>query len=396
MLPAAILSLLISFTLLPHVAASDAGSLDSTPEANNSSEDSSGLLDAELEAPEDLELPSLWVPGVEVRLGSGYKDNVMLASRNAEKSVLGTAGLDLSLFRLPVGGWDWFFLSSADYIRYPDAREAKEEAAAIVQAQGKKSFAESWQAGASAEYLYFNQVFDASILEDEPAAIKLEGHAVTLRPLLSRTLPKGYEFELELPVTRQFFAEALDDYWEAGPKLVLGRDFGRVANLELSYQFAGRFHDTREARDAAGELQQGRILEFYQHETQLSWRQFWDAQRRWRTVTKLSLQANDDNGGGFYNYLRPQFSEQVRYQTRKWEAQLEARVSHYAYSHQRTDGADSPLRERTYIRLNARGERVVWKAIRLFAEYEFERAISNLELDDYSVNMFAGGVTWEF
>jgi hypothetical protein len=113
-------------------------------------------------------------------------------------------------------------------------------------------------------------------------------------------------------------------------------------------------------------------------------------------VTKLSLQANDDNGGGYYNYLRPQISQQVQYQTKKWEAQAEARVSHYVYDHQRTDGAASPLRKRTYLRLNVRGERVVWKAIRLYAEYEFERTLSNLELDEYSVNTVAGGLNWEF
>ncbi|MHC1768611.1 MAG: hypothetical protein AB9869_30750 [Verrucomicrobiia bacterium] len=379
--------------LLPTSAAEP--DTESAIDLNASDADLSELDDLDLEIPEDLKLPSLWVPGVEVRLWSGYNDNLMLAPGKPEKSVLGAAGLDLSLFRLPVGGWEWFFLSSADYIRYPNAREAKEEASAIVQAQGEKRFAETWKAGASAEYLYFNQVFDASILEDEPITLKVEAHALTFRPLLSKELPKSFRLELELPATRQLFSETLDDYWEFGPRLELGREFGRSADLAMSYQFTGRFHDTRNPRDVAGNLQSGR-LEFYEHEAAISWRQFWDAERRWRTVTKLNVEWNDDNGGGYYAYVRPQFSQQIRYRTKTWEAELDARVSHYAYDHQHTDGADSPRRERTYVSLNLRAEKVLWKGWRLFAEYEFERAISNLEADDYSVNTIGAGVSWEF
>ncbi len=351
--------------------------------------------DLELEIPQELELPSLWVPGIEVRLSTGYKDNLMLAPGKPEKSVSAAAGLDLSLFRLPIGSWEWFFLSSADYIRYPDAREAQEEATAIVQGQGQKRFAESWKAGAAAEYLYFNQVFDASILEEEPVALDLEGHALTFRPLASKQLPRGFRLELELPATRQVFAETLDDYWEAGSKLELGREFGQRADLALGYQFTARFHDTRNPRDAAGNPQSGR-LEFYEHEAAMSWRQFWDAEQRWRTVTKLSLEFNEDNGGGYYDFLRPQFSEQIRYRTKTWEAELQARVSHCAYDHQRTDGPDSPRRKRTYVTLNLRGEKVLWKAWRVFAEYELERALSNLDADDYSANTIRGGLSWEY
>lgn len=351
---------------------------------------------SDLELEEALELPSLWVRSVEARLWTGFKDNVLLANRDEEESPLIAGGADFGLFRLPMDGWEWFFLSSADYTRYPNAAAAKEESSAIAQGQGQKEFGDGWKAGGSAEYIYFNQVFDASILQDERRAIKLEAHGFTVRPMISKALRETFRLELELPSTRQFFGDIIDDYWETGAELTLGREFTRATDLAASYEFLDRFHDSRESRDSAGRLQPGRILQFRQHELTLAWRQFWDPDRRWRTVTRLSLQLNEDNGGGYYDYLRPEFSEQIRYESKSWAARAEVRVAHYLYAHQRVSDSDSPIRERTYVRLNLRGEKNLWKTLKLFAQYEYERALSNLETDTYTANTISAGLDWEY
>jgi hypothetical protein len=143
-------------------------------------------------------------------------------------------------------------------------------------------------------------------------------------------------------------------------------------------------------------LEPGRQLVFYQHEIMSSWRQYWAAGKRWRTTTRLSLQRNDDNGGGYYAFWRPSFTEQLRYQAPSWEIRAEARVSYYMYDHQRVDGEGSPIRHKTYLRLNLRAEKSLFKSFKLFAQYEHERALSNLDLDEYHVNTVSAGIDWEF
>ncbi|MFO1501413.1 MAG: hypothetical protein U1G07_23995 [Verrucomicrobiota bacterium] len=346
--------------------------------------------------PEELRLPSPWVKTIDARVWSGYADNVLLGNQKSVESPLLAAGLDLTFYRVPLNGWEFVFVSSGEYIRYLTAAEVHQEATAIVQGQVKKSFGQGWQTGLSADYIYFNQVFDASTFEDELQAIPVEAHGVTITPFLGRQIGTDTRLELSLPVTRQFFREFIDDYWEVGPKLTLTRDLGQGGDLALSYQFLDRIHDTRQIRDADGRIESGRILSFYEHELAASWRKYWDGERHWRTSSRLMLRRNEDNGGGFYDYWRPQFTQQIRYQAPSWEVRAEGRVAYYHYDRERIAGLDSPHREKTYLTVSLRGEKSVFKSVKLFAQYEYERALSNLHIDTYEANTYSAGIDCEF
>jgi hypothetical protein len=345
---------------------------------------------------EELKLPSAWIRSFEPRLWAGYKDNVLLGDQHTVGSPFLAGGLDVTFYKLPVDGWEYLFLASGEYIRYFTVTNVDQEATALAQAQAKKAFGDGWKGGLSAEYIYINQVLDSSSFAEVLVPVPIQAHGITIRPSLAKTLGQNYSVELELPATRQLFREFIDDYWEVGPKLMFVREFGQKADLSFYYQFADRMHDTREARDTAGILRPGRTLEFHLHDVVAAWRQSWDAKRRWRTLTRLSLQSNNDNGGGYYDYLRPQLSEQVRYRAPTWEVRAEGRLAYYAYERQRLGEAGSPVRHKTYIRLNLRGEKSLTKSCKLFAEYEYERAISNLDIDRYNVNTVFGGVGWAF
>jgi hypothetical protein len=351
---------------------------------------------AESETEEDLRLPSVWVTSFEPRVWAGYKDNVLLAHQNPVDSALLGGALDATFYRLPIDGWEYLFLASGEYVRYLNASQVDQEAMGILQAQVKKAFGQGWKAGLSAEYIYFNQVFDASAFEETLQAIQLEGHGLTLRPSLSRQLSKASRLELELPANRQFFIRYIDDYWEVGPKLNFIHEYGRQADITVSYQFRDRIHDKRHARDGSGLFELGRGLEFYQHEILGTWRQYWDASRHWRTVTKLSFERNEDNGGGYYNYFRPQLGEQLRYEARSWAVRAEARVSYYQYDRQTIADPESPVRHKSFLRVGLHGEKALTKSMKVFAEYELERAISNLSTDTYTANTFSAGLNWEF
>jgi hypothetical protein len=104
--------------------------------------------------------------------------------------------------------------------------------------------------------------------------------------------------EIEGFLTRQEFKSVVDDEWQFGPKLSIGRTYGNHSEISFGYQLTDRQFDTREPRTASGDLVLGKSLEFFQHELFAVWRHHWDQQRRWRTVTRLSLQRNDDNEAG--------------------------------------------------------------------------------------------------
>ena len=345
----------------------------------------------------DEKLPSNWIKSVETRFWTGYKDNILLSNWNLVESPLVAGGLDLAFFRLPIDGWEYVFLGTADYTRYVSAPpKVDQEATALAQAQLKRSFGDGWKAGLSGEYIYFNQVFDSSTLADQLQALPVVGQAFTVRPLLTKDLGNGYRLELETPATRQIFDRFIDDYWDAGPKLTLARQFDKKNELSLYYQFTERWNDTREARDQQGNLEPGVLLRFAQQEAGTAWRQFWGADRSWRTVTKLSLQRNEDNASGYYDYWRPQFSEAVRYQRPGWEVRGEAKVAYYNYDYERVGDLTSARRERTYLRLNLRAEKSLARSLRVFAQYEYERSFANLDIDSYRVNTVWAGVDWEF
>jgi hypothetical protein len=345
--------------------------------------------------PELEEPPSNWIRSFDVRAWSGYKDNVLLGNQNEVGSALVGGGADIMFYRLPVSHWEYTFFASAEYIRYVTTSQVDGEATVLAHAQAKRALGQNWKTGLSAEYLYFNQVFDSSVFEEVLVPVQIQGNSLTLRPSVARHWGDSGRLELELPGTRQLFDEFIDNFWEVGPKLIGVKEFGR-AELGLSYQFLERFHDTREARTAEGVTEPGRLLRFDQHELAFTWRQFWDADRHWRTNLKLGLQRNTDNGGGYYDYWRPQFTSQLRYQAKTWEVRAEARVSYYDYDHQRVDDADSERRSKTYLRLGLRGEKSLTKKLKLFGQFEHEQALSNWELDQYRANTAWIGLGWEF
>jgi hypothetical protein len=343
------------------------------------------------------EMPALWVKTFEARGWVGYKDNVLLGNQNLVASPFLAAGGDMTLLRLPLDGWESTIFTSADYIRYLSAPSiADQEANAIVEGQIKRELPDDWKVGIAGEFVYFKQVFDNSIISAQLVALPVDGYGLTLRPLATKSFGNGYHLDLDLPATRQMFDEFIDNYWEVGPRVAFGREFGRKSDLSVAYQFNDRIQDLREARNADGTLIIGRGLQFYQHELTASWRQFWGAESHWRTMTRLSLQRNEDNGGGYYNFWRPQIVAQLRYQTKKWDFRAETRLSYYAYDRQQIGDPTSPVRQKTYFRVNLRAERAISKSLRFFIQYEHEQAISNLDLDQYDVNTYSAGLDWEF
>jgi hypothetical protein len=188
----------------------------------------------------------------------------------------------------------------------------------------------------------------------------------------------------------------LDDYWQGGAKLLAGRQFGHGSEVTISYEYHQLHYDTRFAVDDGAASIPGRILEEGQQEGELSLKYYWDKARHWRSWTRLGLQENRDNGGGFFDYRRYSAAEQLTFKEGRWEIQAGVRWRDYNYQVQRVEPGSSERRRLTLIGSTLRVQASVGKSWKVFSELEHEWSISRQLLDDYQVNTVSAGIDFEF
>ena len=364
---------------------------------------------------EDLGV-SLWDESFSLRTGMGYKDNVLLSSgetgtngvSGVKSSPYFTSGLDATIFRLPLGDWEYYFFLTGDDIRYWRNIGVGSEDLWLAAAKIQRDFGGIWKAGWLCSYTYEAQVFDIADLESadvfEPA--KIIGHTITVRPSLRAELGKNWWLELELDAIRQFFSAPAYSYWSLGPKITLGRAYGNQSELSLSYDAASQFYDNEPQAaldaDGNGEDIAGTHLNVLKHRVELAWHHHWDQGRHWQTTTKLNFDYAQDNGTGFYDYFKYGISGEIGYKKAAWEVKARASAVRYEYPNQ--DAGTDPFTlednfakwRQTTLVFNVHGERYLTKYLKLFAEYNFEQSISTRPTEQYRVNTISAGLGWEF
>src|SRR5690606_2445065 len=109
-----------------------------------------------------------WDTAVTLRAWGGYNDNPQLSAvRPVGSSFVAGAG-DLLIYRIPYDGRELTFFGLLEHIAYLDERIDAESVAA-AEARFRRYWDDGTSAGVALEYLYLNQVFDASELEGVPA-----------------------------------------------------------------------------------------------------------------------------------------------------------------------------------------------------------------------------------
>lgn len=359
-----------------------------------------GCSNATALAQTNVGLPALpqWDHLVVVQAGAGYNDNTTLSHFAPEASPLLKAGAEVMVFNLAPDGPQFNLFLSGDHQQYFFSPSVDHEQLVFGQAMLEVPVAGHGEVSLATEYLYQNQVLDVSLTETNREALPVRGHTFTARPGFRWTLPQHFWIGVETPFSRQLLKAPLDNYWEAGPRIELGREYGqgRKSRLSLSYQAEGRAYDQQSALAADGVPLTGSHRRFLRHETEVNWRHYWDARRRWRTVTRAGFRANQDNGGGYFDYQGWAGSEEIRFRNPTWELVGRARLAYYQYPVQTVSPTDLRRRERTELALGVHGERRLTTAVKLVADYAWERTWSNQQLEAYTLNTVTAGVHWEF
>ncbi|HEY9173104.1 MAG TPA: hypothetical protein VI136_12525 [Verrucomicrobiae bacterium] len=339
----------------------------------------------------------MWNTAFEVRGGLGYKDNVTLSPNEAaEASGFWLSRAEAMIFRLPSQGWQFNFFATADDVRYFDAESVDSEQVVMAVAQLNKDFGHGWKSTLGLNYLYQNQVFDMSATYTNGGSIGLvQGHMLSPRLSGRKNMGPGW-VELGLSGTRQILAEPLDSYWQTGPRLAAGWNYGRGSEVSLAYNWVLLDYDSREQSDLAGMPLTNTMLELQTHAVELAWTHVFDEERHWQTTTRLGFESTHDNGSGYYDYALYRAFEQVRYRAATWDLTAQVGAGFYDYAHQTVSATDLSPRQRWVITVAVRAEKKLTKHLKVFASYALDDSISDLEFDDYVAHSVMGGLGIEF
>lgn len=336
---------------------------------------------------------AVWDGTARVTAGAGYRDNVLRTAIGPESSGFYITATDATLMRLSETGSQLLLLVVGEDVRYFDSASVPKEQVLSATATGSMPFGENNTLGALLQYLYQNQIMDASETEANLRRLLVEGHGLAFRPHWKRILRPGWLLQVEGSMDRQFYAGELDDFWEGAGRLTLTHPYGRRSEWSVSLQSKHRLYDKREQFNGGGRAITNTSLTYWRPEVSSQWRHYWDEGRHWRTTTKAGLLLNRDNGPGYFDYDRVQVAEQLRWANSGWDISAQARFGWYHYREQRIGNAH---RERTYVLLDLRAERRLGKHWLLHAAAEREWNLSNDRLDAYNDWMVNGGIGIEF
>jgi hypothetical protein len=339
----------------------------------------------------------LWDKDVVLRAGFGYKDNVLLSPVAPQGSPFFTSGLDLTIFRLPLDGWEVNVSMIGDDVRYTRSPGGlNREDLFIANALVQRYFGHVWRAGIELRYSYVYQVLQEFLSAGGAQAVLAKGQLLGYRPFVRRELSTNWWVQAELPMAREWWQSPLDSVWKIGGQVFFGFNYATHSHIALG---AGSFyipHSEWLARDAQGNEIAGKRLAVWRDVAELKWEHHWDSADRFSTVAKLGFNHARDNGGGFFDYYRYVASGEIRFHTKDWELKGSAGISYYYFPVQQVGPPPSPTLYLTTVDLSLRAERRLYKSLRGFAAFEFEQTISDDPLSEYRYRIGTGGVSWEF
>ena len=116
-------------------------------------------------------------------------------------------------------------------------------------------------------------------------------------------------------------------------------------------------YDQREQTDLAGMPLLDTRLRYMTQTLELAWRQSLDSRSRWCNTLRLGLEANRDNGAGYYDYTQYRITEQIRFRAAGWDLSALASAVHYEFPRQPVQPDDTRSRHRTSLLVGLRGKR---------------------------------------
>ena len=342
---------------------------------------------------------SPWDFSSNIRLGLGYKENVIMSAFAPESSSFSNAGFDFMGMRIPMddNGFEVAIFGAFDDRRYFDAPSVDFEQIGLINTSLEKPIGDSWLMKIDARYIYIDEVLDATMMEDYvlAGAVHVVGSQLSLEPAFQWNFIGDAWLEFKPYISRQYFVEPLDDYLEIGGRVSAGIDYGFRSKVFIYKAKVRRAFDARSQRDEVGFYIPDSDLIYDRPESGVEWTHYWNSDRSVRMRTRYSIMDNDDNGPGYYDYRRERLLHNWRLQFSKFSFSGTLREALYDYDFQRSDDFVS-LREAAGRSVDFSVQYEYNEHLALKLEFEQEITQSNSLEDEYRYRIYSVGLDWEF
>ena len=338
-----------------------------------------------------------WDFSSNIRFGGGYKENVTMSAFSDESSEFSIAGIDFFGVRLPMDddGFELAIFGAFDDRRYFDAPSVEFEQSALLNTSLEKSLGNSWDMKTDVRYIYIDEMFDASLTEDDIGIVQVVGSQISLEPTFRKNFIGNIWIELKPEISRQYFADPLDDYLEKGGRVSAGIDYGFRSKFSIYKAKVRRAYDTRSQRDEVGFYVPDSDLIYDRPERGLDWIHYLNSDRSVRMRTRFSIMENEDNGPGYFGFRRERLLHNWRFQFSKFSFSATLRKALYNYDFQRSANFKS-LRERTDRSVEVSLNYVYSTNLSIKLEFDQEKIQSNVPQDEYRYRIYSIGLDWEF
>ena len=345
-----------------------------------------------------LPASAYWTQVINVSAGLGYRDNITLSPFAPAGSGFFALGLQAMAVQLPRNDWQFTLFFDGEDIRYfRPVQDVDHEDTVLALAEARKDLGPDWQFSTALQYVFVDQVQDVSLSEADTAQARVIGQILTLRPGVRWNLGQSnWWLQLEIPLVREWMQAPLDSAWQIGPKLMLRHPLGSRSELRLTYMTFWQPYDNRTQSDTLGNDIPDTHLAFWQQRAELAWDYYWDARQRWRASTGVGFDLNHDNGAGYFDYRTYRLSEQLRYRAGTFEARLRISAGYRDFLVRTVDDAGDTGVHQSLWNVNVHLEKGLASFLKVYAEYDYDRSLSNQDFEEYHVNTIRGGVTWEF
>jgi hypothetical protein len=338
---------------------------------------------------------SLWTRTTTLRFAQGYKENIFLSHFQQESSFYALSAVDLFFLRVPVDGPQITLFGSFEDQRYYSAPHIGGEQLGFLTGEIRYSLADGWEPFVGTQFVYQDQIFDASVDDIQLQTVRAKGEGVYVTSGVKKSFHTNYYVTIQSQGQRQYFASPLDDYWQGSAKLVAGRVYGHGSEVQMTYEWRRRWYDTRQQVESGFAIPSTH-LRFDQNEIGVVLRHIWDDRRRWRSTSSLSFEENRDNGSGYFDFRRYQAGQGLRWVFDKWDVSAGIKYRYYEYSVQPASLLDPRKRRRNEVSCSWHGEYNIFKNWKIFADASWELSDSRQDYDDYAGSSTQIGVEFEF
>jgi hypothetical protein len=332
-----------------------------------------------------------------VEAGLGYRDNVLLSSVNRNGHAFLHTGADFFFWSAPQPNERetslFLFATNRTFL----GGSVSDERTAALNGRITLEAAPNWNVILPLDIMLFDQVTDISTREAQFDALRVRGGRIGFQPGLAFQATESSTLHGRAIGRYSFFRSPLDNHRELGAGLTWRHDHDRNTDLELDLTLVHRRYASRQALEANGEPIPGRRLEFLIPKAEASVSHSWDPEQRWRSRTSIGIEANQDNGGGYFDFIRPLVAQRITYQHAPWRGEIFARASRYNYIEQ-TAGPDNtgPNLKRNAFDIGVKGVYSVNSRFDAFASANHERIDSNERDAGYFVNTVLTGIEVAF